>query len=53
MNGGSVVEIDLGGAFMEDSFGDPFFGTTTRYEAVPFYFYPSDSCSRGINTQDY
>jgi hypothetical protein len=25
MNGGSVVEIDLGGAFMEDSFGDPFF----------------------------
>ena len=34
MNGGSVVEIDLGGAFMEDSFGDPFFGTTTRYVTV-------------------
>ena len=34
MNGRSVVEIDLGGAFMEDSFGDPFFGTTTRYVTV-------------------
>jgi hypothetical protein len=30
-----------------------FFGTTTRYEAVPFYFYPTDSCSRGLTTQDY